>query len=137
MKFFAILILPCGIDPTDSKMVEHTASVLMRPFKMWEEDVSAANGRWDYYWCCTKEWMNESHLDFAAYQSASSEQAPIVFALDELTADGVTDSIITPDGEWHRSMATYTEEDPLWESKALRVFSSFPGHFGALLFCHG
>lgn len=137
MKFFAVLILPMGVDSTDPKMVEHTASALMRPFKMWEDDVPVENGHWDYYWCCTKEWMTDSRLDFAAYPSASSDQAPMVFALDQVSSDGVTDSIITPNGEWHRSKATYTEEDALWESKALSIFRSFPGHSGVLLFCHG
>jgi len=137
MKFFAVLILPRDIDPADAKSVEHCASVLMRKFKMWEDDTPVEDGHWDYYCCCTKEWMNECRLDCSAYPSTSSEQAPIVFAVDQLQPESVTDSIITPRGEWHRSKATYNEEDPLWGLKALSIFRSFPGYFGVLLYCHG
>ena len=137
MKFFAVLILPKDIDLNTEKSVEHATSALMRPFKMWEDDVPVENGRWDYYWCCTKEWMNESHLDYSAYPSASNEQAPIVFPVDQLTSEGVPYSIITPEGEWHRSKATYVDADPSWELEALNICRSFPGSFGVLLYCHG
>lgn len=137
MKFFAILILPKHTNASDARLVEHTASVLMRPFKMWEDDVPAENGFWDYYWCCTKEWMEERRIDHAAYPSTVSRQAPIVFPVAQVPLAGMTDSIITPNGEWHRSKGSYAEEDPSWAPEALNICRSFAGHFAVLLYCHG
>jgi|GEM_PF-1699081 len=137
MKFFAILILPTNIDANNAESIEKSASELMRPFKMWEDDIPAERGRWDYYWCCTKEWMDESQISYSAYVGVPSHQSLIVFPVETLSGDGITDSIITPNGEWHRSRATYTEDDPSWEAKALGICKSFPGHFCVLAYCHG
>ena len=137
MKFFAILILPTETDATDEKSVKHAASELMRPFEMWKDEVPVENGRWDYYWCCSKEWMDENQFSYSAYTGIPSGQSLVVFPVEELTAGCAADSIVSPSGEWIRSKATYTEEDPLWDAKALGIFKSFPGHFGVLAYCHG
>jgi len=137
MKFFAIVILPKGTDETDAKQVEQAASSLMQPFKMWEDDVPVENGQWDYYWCCSREWMEESRISYFAYKGIPESQPLVVFPVAHLSNEGITDSIVTPTGEWHRSKATYEEEDPSWDAKASGILRAFPGHFGVLAYCHG
>ncbi|MEK8035055.1 hypothetical protein AACH06_29920 [Ideonella sp. DXS29W] len=137
MMFFAILILPMGTDVTDEKSVEQAASELMRPFEMWKDEIPVESGHWDYYWCCSKEWMDESQISYSAYTGIPVDQPLVVFPVEQLSVEGVTDSIVTPRGEWIRSKSTYVEEDPPWDAKALGVCRSFPGHFGVLAYCHG
>lgn len=137
MKYFALLILPEDTDATDPSAVERAAFEMMKPFKMWQDDVPVENGHWDCYWCCTKEWMDQSQLSYACYSGVPAAQSLIVFPVEQLSAEGVTDSLVTPGGEWHRSKATYTENDPGWEAKALGICLSFPGHFAVLAYCHG
>lgn len=137
MKYFALLILPPGTDITDSKAIESAASAMMQPFKMWEDDIPAERGRWDYYWCCTKAWMDESNLSYACYSGIAADQPYIVFPVEQLDAEGVADSLVTPNGEWYRSKATYTEDDPDWPDKALAICRAFHRHYAVLAYCHG
>ena len=137
MKFFALLILPQDIDGRDAESVWRAASALMRPFKMWEDDVSVKDGRWDYFWCCTKEWMEQSQIDCTVYTGISVDQPFIMFPVEKLPVEGIPDSIVTPNREWHRSQATYTRQDPEWEARALNVLRAFSGHLAVLAYCHG
>lgn len=137
MKFFATLILPMEADISDRKSVERFSAEMMRPFKMWEDDIPAENGCWDYYWCCTKEWMEESRIGYSSYRGIPAGQPFVLFPADRITAEGVTDSIVTPNGEWLRSKASYTEDDPSWTASAIGICRSFPGHFAVLAYCHG
>jgi hypothetical protein len=49
MKYFALLILPPGTDVAAPESVERAASEMMKPFRMWDDDVPVENGHWDYY----------------------------------------------------------------------------------------
>ena len=137
MKYFAKLILPKGIDAASADQLEHFAAELMRPFKMWEDDIPAKDGHWDHYRCCTKEWLDEKNIDCSTYESISANQSLLVFPVDKIPAECVTDSIVTPNKEWHRSRSTYSEEDHSWREKALAIYKSFTGHDGVLAYCHG
>ena len=137
MKYFALIILPIDINPLDSQSIESAAAEMMGPFKMWEDDTPIGNARWDYYWCCTKEWMDQSQLSYSAYAGIPEAQPLVVFPVDQLTAEGVTYSVLTPHGDWYRSKATYEKADPSWDAEALRICRSFGGHFGVLAYCHG
>jgi hypothetical protein len=49
VKFFSLLILPQGININDTDSIESAAATMMKPFRMWEDDVPAACAHWDYY----------------------------------------------------------------------------------------
>ncbi len=137
MQFFALIILPEGTDPLDRDGVERAASGIMRRFRMWEDDTPIETAHWDYYQCCTKDWMRENGVSDRCYPGVPQAQPLVVFPVEHLGADGVTDSVVTPDGEWHRSRATYTKGDPQWADAALRICRSYAGHVAVLAFCHG
>ncbi len=137
MKYFTLIILPSGMDPLDTSAVELIAAEMMNPFQMWEDDTPVENARWDYYWCCTREWMDQNQLSYSAYVDVPQAQPLVVFPVDQLTAEGITYSVLTPHGTWHRSKATYEREDPSWEAEALRICRAFVGHFAVLAYCHG
>lgn len=137
MKFFALLVLPQDIDGRDAELIQRAASALMRPFKMWEDDVPVKDGHWDYFWCCTKEWMEQTQMDYAQYTGVPPDQPFIIFPIEQIGIEGIPDSIVTPDGKWHRSNSTYTQEDASWKIRALHVLRSFPGHLAVLAYCHG
>ncbi|MHA6834242.1 hypothetical protein [Ralstonia pseudosolanacearum] len=117
--------------------MERVAALMMNPFKMWEDDTPIENAQWDYYWCCTREWMDQRQLSYSAYAGIPQTQPLVVFPVDQLTAEGLTDSVLTPHGDWYRSKATYEREDPSWETEALGICRSFAGHFAVLAYCHG
>jgi hypothetical protein len=81
--------------------------------------------------------MDQCRLSYSCYVGVPAEQSLIVFPVEQLTAAGVTDLLVTPKGEWHRSKATYTTEYPAWTAEALGISRSFPGHFAVLAYCHG
>ncbi|MDB0566546.1 hypothetical protein AB6Q13_11500 [Ralstonia solanacearum] len=137
MKYFTLIILPNSIDPLDTSSIERVAAEMMNLFKMREDDTPVENAHWDYYWCCTKEWMDQSQLSYSTYVGVPPAQPLVVFPVDQLTAEGVTYSVLTPNGEWHRSKATYEREDSSWEAEALRICRAFAGHFAVLAYCHG
>lgn len=137
MKFFAIVILPKAVDPSNTAMVELAVSELMQPFKMWEDDISEGEGHWDYYWCCTRDWMDQSECDYSAYAITPADQPLVIFQVEHLSASGVTPAVISPTGEWYQSKATYAKEDHSWEPVCLTICSSFPGHLAILVYCHG
>ncbi|MFV0680913.1 hypothetical protein [Ottowia sp.] len=149
MKFFAILVLPKDTDVAHTEMVEDAASKMMQPFKMWEEGDTVdgagfpleGDGYWDYYSCCSKDCMAhreaEGRFGYSAYAGVPENQPLVVFPVEQVGGEGVTDSIVTPDGQWHRSQASYTQDDSSWEAKALGICQSYSGYFGVLLFCHG
>lgn len=135
-KFFVLLILPIGTDVTDSEAVERVALEMMTPFRMREDEVPTRGGYWDYFFCCTKKWMDDSQLSYSEY-AVSAEQSLVLFPAEQLGPDGVANVIVTPKGEWHGSAATYTTSDSGWEARALEIFHSYRGHSAVLAYCHG
>jgi hypothetical protein len=47
--------------------------------------------------------MDQCRLSYSCYVGVPAEQSLIVFPVEQLTAAGVTDLLVTPKGEWHRS----------------------------------
>ena len=140
MKFFAIIILPTSVDVQSTDSVERAAAEMMQPFKIWDEDdpmPPGHQGHWDYFWCCSTEWMEQGGRECGMYGDPPLGQENLVFPTERVTAEGVADSIVTPAGEWHRSNATYSLEDPTWGHKALSTLRAHPGHFAVLAYCHG
>ncbi|KQV78298.1 hypothetical protein [Rhizobacter sp. Root1221] len=134
-KFFAIVVLPPTVDIRSADAVEQAVDRLMRPFEIWDGDDPTPpghNGCWDYYWCCSKAWLVEDDRASDVYDG----QEDLVFPVDRITEDGVVHALVTPDGKWHESNATYMKEDPDWDQKALALLRAHPAHFGVLAYCH-
>jgi hypothetical protein len=81
--------------------------------------------------------MEQSQVSYPAYSGTPTEHPYVIFPVELLTEEGVTDSVLTPDGKWHRSKSTYATEDPSWPAKALSICEPFHGHFAVLAYCHG
>ena len=135
-KFYTIVILPQAVEIRSDDAVEQAVDRLMRPFQIWDGDDPIPlghSGRWDYYWTCSKEWLIESDMASDAYEGHEH----LVFPLDSITEDGLTYAIVTPDGKWHESNATYKVEDLTWNQRALALLRAHSAHYGVLVFCHG
>jgi hypothetical protein len=137
MKFYALIVLPKEADISRVSEIEEAAALLMKPFKMWEDDVPVGRQHWDWYWCCTKEWLEQSNISFSEYSTALPDHPYLVFPAETLSEEGVVDSVVTPDGEWVRSKSPYTMEDPTWPQKAVSLCNGFSGHYAVLAYCHG
>lgn len=137
MKFYALIILPREIDIADPDAIESAAASQMKPFQMWQDDIPVGKRHWDYYWCCTKEWLTESQIDFTGYPTALADHPYLLFPAETLTMDGVVDAIVSPEREWLQSESTYETEDPCWPSKAIEICKRFAGHYVVLAYCHG
>ncbi|RDZ28039.1 hypothetical protein [Lysobacter silvisoli] len=135
MKFYALLILPLGTDVYDGSAVEAAAARLMQPFEMWRDD--GPPGEWDYYWCCTREWLVEHGEDLAEWPAALADAGHLVVPVDALCEGDATFAVVTPEPGWFNSRATYTDDDAAWGGRAVEIFRGFPGHYAVLAYCHG
>lgn len=135
MKFYALLILPPGTDVYDGPAVEAAAARLMQPFEMWQDD--GPPGEWDYYWCCTRAWLQEHGEDLAEWPAALVGVEHLVVPVDALTEGDMTFAVVTSEPAWFNSRATYTEEDPDWAGRALGICRGFAGQHAVLAYCHG
>ena len=135
MKFYALVILPIGTDVSDSQVIESTVATQMKPFEMWQDDLTP--GKWDYYWCCTREWLEEVGVSLLDWPTALLESRYVVFPADTVTESGVTFAIVTPQPEWFRSNASYVAQDLTWPERAIEICKQFQGHHAVVAYCHG
>ncbi len=135
MKFYALVILPLGIDVSDNQAIEAAVAEQMKPFEMWQDDLPA--GEWDYYWCCTKEWLEEAGVSLTDWPTALLESKYVVLPIDTLTESDVTCAIVTPQPEWFMSNSSYESDDITWPDRAISICKQFHGHHAVVAYCHG
>ncbi|HEX7989075.1 MAG TPA: hypothetical protein VF513_02860 [Stenotrophomonas sp.] len=135
MKFYALVVLPMGTDVSDAHAIEAAVATQMKPFQMWQDDLSPA--AWDYYWCCTRDWLEENGVDLRDWPTALRDSEYLVFPADTLAESGVTSAIVTPGPEWIEDRDSQMPATHAWNDRAIDICRQFPGHHIVVVYCHG
>ncbi len=135
MKFYALVVLPMGTDVSDGHAIEAAVARQMKPFQMWQDDLSP--GAWDYYWCCTREWLEENAVDLRDWPGALRDSEYLVFPADTLTESGVTPAIVTPAPGWFENRDHHEPAAGAWNDRAIAICRQFRGHHIVVVYCHG
>lgn len=125
MKFHTLVILPSGTDVADGEAIESAVAKQMKPFEMWQDDLRP--GEWDYYCCCTREWLVANGISVLDWPTALPNSEYLVFPADTLTGSDVTSAVVTHSRSGFRARALTTLRISPGLSEQLRSVGSFVG----------
>lgn len=92
--------------------------------------------RWDYHFCCDKDWLREAEPDHVWLTLASRSQQLLVLAPAALDPAGLPAAVLTADGQWHESNAGILQVDPAWPARAQQLLRAHHEVLAVVVYAH-
>ncbi|KFN50332.1 hypothetical protein [Arenimonas composti] len=137
MKAFLLVLVRPDVDVADEAALRAAVAAAMAPHAEASDDPGEDAGdhgrarRWDYYLLCTRdilpEWPDPAF-------TARAPDGPRVARAGDVRA--WPHALLTPDGRWHESRATYQATDPHWPATAAGLVAPYADHHALLVLYH-